>query len=128
MAAATQAEGRRALRRGHHLACELRAGSVQRELKALARSGRVSLAYGPQSAVAPVALPGLTAREHELLGYLVVGSTYAEIANTLVLSQKTVSSHVSSLLQKTHTSSRVELAQLAHRVVQNISSPSAREV
>ena len=53
----TQAEGRRALRRGYHLACELRAGSVQRELKALARSARVSLAYGPQSAVAPVACP-----------------------------------------------------------------------
>lgn len=63
-------------------------------------------------------LPGLTAREHEILGYLVAGSTYAEIANTLVISEKTVSSHVSNLLRKTHTSSRVELAQLAHRVAQ----------
>jgi DNA-binding CsgD family transcriptional regulator len=124
----TQAEGRRALRRGYHLACELRAGSVRRDLEALARCARVSLADGSQSAVAPLALPGLTAREHEILGYLVAGSTYAEIANTLVISEKTVSSHVSNLLRKTHTSSRVELAQLANRVVQNISSPSAREV
>jgi len=44
------------------------------------------------------------------------GSTYAEIASTLVISEKTVSSHVSNLLRKTHTSSRVELALLAHRV------------
>jgi DNA-binding CsgD family transcriptional regulator len=66
--------------------------------------------------VAPLAMPGLTAREHEILGYLVAGSTYAEIANSLVISEKTVSSHVSNLLRKTHTSSRVELAQLAHRV------------
>jgi DNA-binding CsgD family transcriptional regulator len=55
---------------------------------------------------------------HEILGYLVAGSTYAEIANILVISEKTVSSHVSNLLRKTHTSSRVELAQLAHRVAQ----------
>jgi DNA-binding CsgD family transcriptional regulator len=72
----------------------------------------------PQSTVAPLALPGLTAREREILSYLVAGSTYAEIANTLVISEKTVSSHVSNLLRKTHTSSRVELAQLAHRVEQ----------
>jgi DNA-binding CsgD family transcriptional regulator len=33
-----------------------------------------------------------------------------------VISEKTVSAHVSNLLRKTHTSSRVELAQLAHRI------------
>jgi len=46
------------------------------------------------------------------------GSTHAEIANTLVISEKTVSSHVSNLLRKTHTTSRVELARLAQRVAQ----------
>jgi DNA-binding CsgD family transcriptional regulator len=114
----TRAEGRRALVRGYELACELRAAAVQRELEALARSARVPLASGPKATVAQLALPGLTAREHEILGYLVAGSTYAEIANTLVISEKTVSSHVSNLLRKTHTSSRVELAQLAHRIEQ----------
>jgi DNA-binding CsgD family transcriptional regulator len=115
----TRAEGRRALLRGYELACELQAAAVQRELEALARSARVPLASGLKATVAPLALPGLTAREHEILGYLVAGSTYAEIANTLVISEKTVSSHVSNLLRKTHTSSRVELAQLAHRVEQS---------
>jgi DNA-binding CsgD family transcriptional regulator len=114
----TRAEGRRALQRGYQLACELQAGSARRELEVLARSARVPLASDPLSTVAPSALPGLTTREHEILGYLVAGSTYAEIANTLVISEKTVSSHVSNLLRKTHTSSRVELAQLAHRVAQ----------
>jgi DNA-binding CsgD family transcriptional regulator len=111
-----RAEGRRALVRGYELACELEAAALQRELEALARSARVPLASGPKVTVAPSALPGLTAREHEILGYLVAGSTYAEIANTLVISEKTVSAHVSNLLRKTHTSSRVELAQLAHRI------------
>ncbi len=57
----------------------------------------------------PVSQPGST----RFSGTSVAGSTYAEIANTLVISEKTVSSHVSNLLRKTHTSSRVELAQLA---------------
>jgi DNA-binding CsgD family transcriptional regulator len=114
----TRAEGRRALRRGYQLACELQAESTRRELEALARSARVSLASGLQSTGAAPTLPGLTAREREILQHLVAGSTYAEIADTLVISEKTVSSHVSNLLRKTHTSSRVELAQLAHRVEQ----------
>jgi DNA-binding CsgD family transcriptional regulator len=114
----SRAEGRRTLLRRYELACELRAAAVQRELETLARSARVPLVSGPKATVAPLALPGLTAREHEILGYIVAGSTYAEIANTLVISEKTVPSHVSNLLRKTHTSNRVELAQLAHRVDQ----------
>jgi DNA-binding NarL/FixJ family response regulator len=114
--------------RGYQLACELQAGSIRRELEGPGPKCPLPLASGPQSTVAPTALPGLTAREREILGYLVAGSTYAEIANTLVISEKTVSSHVANLLQKTHTSSGVELARLAHRVAQNTSSPSGREV
>jgi DNA-binding NarL/FixJ family response regulator len=58
----------------------------------------------------------LTPRERDLLGYLVQGLTYAEIAATLVISEKTVSSHVSNLLRKTGTSSRIELACLVTRL------------
>jgi DNA-binding NarL/FixJ family response regulator len=46
----------------------------------------------------------------------VAGRTYGEIARELVLSEKTVSVHVSHLLHKTGTANRVELAQLARRV------------
>ncbi len=62
------------------------------------------------------ALPGLTPREREVLTHIVAGRTYGEIARELVLSEKTVSVHVSHLLHKTGTANRVELAQLARRV------------
>jgi DNA-binding NarL/FixJ family response regulator len=57
-----------------------------------------------------------TAPEAEIVDHLVRGETYAEIARDLVLSEKTVSTHVSNLLRKTGTTSRVELAQLVARV------------
>ena len=60
-------------------------------------------------------LPGLTTREREILTHLVAGRTYAEIARELVISEKTVSVHVSNLLHKTGTANRVELASLARR-------------
>ncbi|HET6686259.1 MAG TPA: LuxR C-terminal-related transcriptional regulator [Jiangellaceae bacterium] len=47
---------------------------------------------------------------------MVAGRTYGEIARELVLSEKTVSVHVSHLLHKTGTANRVELAQLACRL------------
>jgi len=52
----------------------------------------------------------LTPREREVLGHLAAGRTYAEIAATLFISQKTVSVHVTHVLQKTETSSRAEAA------------------
>lgn len=41
------------------------------------------------------------------------GRTYAEIAPDLVISQKTVSVHVSSILRKTGLTGRIEMAGLA---------------
>ena len=58
-------------------------------------------------------LKGLTAREREILGHVVAGRTYGEIARALFVSEKTVSSHISNLLRKTHTANRLELARLA---------------
>jgi DNA-binding CsgD family transcriptional regulator len=43
----------------------------------------------------------------------VAGRTYAEIAAELVISEKTVSSHISNLLRKTGATNRVHLARLA---------------
>jgi DNA-binding CsgD family transcriptional regulator len=60
--------------------------------------------------------PDLTSREREILAHIVAGRTYGEIARELVISEKTVSVHVSHLLHKTGTASRVELAQLARRL------------
>jgi DNA-binding CsgD family transcriptional regulator len=106
-----------ALRRAHELAVDLQAAPLLGEVEALARSARVSLATIEESPPAETAaFPGLTPREREILAHIVAGRTYGEIARELVLSEKTVSVHVSHLLHKTGTANRVELAQLARRL------------
>jgi DNA-binding CsgD family transcriptional regulator len=106
-----------ALRRAHEMAVDLEAAPLLTEVEALAQSIRVSLATIDESPPAETeALPGLTPREREILAHIVAGRTYGEIARELVLSEKTVSVHVSHLLHKTGTANRVELAQLARRV------------
>jgi DNA-binding NarL/FixJ family response regulator len=110
-------EAAAALRRAHELAVDLQAAPLLSEVEALAHSARISLAAfdeGPPPEA--VALPGLTPREREILAHIVAGRTYGEIARELVLSEKTVSVHVSHLLHKTGTANRVELAQLARRL------------
>ena len=113
--ASSRPEGRRVLRATLELADELRAAPVLAELRALARTTRIDLSP-PSRGPSAAALPGLTPREREILDHLVRGQTYAEIAGALVLSEKTVSTHVSNLLRKTGTSSRVELSQLVARL------------
>lgn len=55
-------------------------------------------------------LPGepstLTAREHEVLALIAEGLTDQQVADTLVLSRKTVEKHVGAVLRKTGTGSR----------------------
>lgn len=57
----------------------------------------------------------MTPREREILALLVAGRTYGEIARELVISEKTVGSHISNLLAKTGTSNRIDLAGYADR-------------
>jgi DNA-binding CsgD family transcriptional regulator len=106
-----------ALRRAHELAVDLQAAPLLSEVEALAHSARISLTAVEESPpTAAEALPGLTPREREVLTHIVAGRTYGEIARELVLSEKTVSVHVSHLLHKTGTANRIALAQLARRV------------
>jgi DNA-binding CsgD family transcriptional regulator len=106
-----------ALRRAHQLAGFLQAAPLLAEVEALARSTRVSpVVPDGHPAGSGQALPGLTRREREVLEYVVAGWTYREIARELVVSEKTVSVHISNLLRKTGSSNRVELAQLARRL------------
>jgi DNA-binding CsgD family transcriptional regulator len=110
-------EAAAALRRAHKLAVDLHAAPLLAEVEALAQSTRVSLTAIDASPPAENAvLPGLTPREREILAHIVAGRTYGEIARELVLSEKTVSVHVSHLLHKTGAANRVELAQLARRL------------
>ncbi len=129
------------LRRGLTLAETLQARPIQRALERLAASARIRVGTtavsdhadrgvdpahsGDHDGTAatplpsafpralPRALPRLTPREEVILGHVVAGRTYGEIARALFISEKTVSSHISNLLRKTGTSNRVDLARLA---------------
>jgi DNA-binding NarL/FixJ family response regulator len=107
------------LRAAHRCAIELGAEPFQHEVEALARLARVNLRESvPLLGLPdpPAVLAGLTAREREILAFLVAGRSNGEIAKELVISDKTVSVHVSNILRKTGSSSRVEAAALAERL------------
>jgi DNA-binding NarL/FixJ family response regulator len=113
----THEAARADLRRAHDLAVDLEATPLLNEIEALALSARVTLAPGHSPPSIPAThLTQLTQRERQILQLVVAGRTYSEIASQLVISEKTVSSHISSMLRKTNTTSRLELAQLARRV------------
>lgn len=107
------------LRRAHRTAVELGARPLQDDVESLARMVRVSLrepvpiADTPRG---PAVLASLTQREREILAFLVAGRSNGEIAKELVISDKTVSVHVSNILRKTGTATRVEAAALARRL------------
>ncbi|MGH8451168.1 response regulator transcription factor [Pseudomonas sp.] len=52
----------------------------------------------------------ITDRESAVLNFLVQGLTNKEIGRELGISDHTVRDHISSMLKKTNTASRVELA------------------
>jgi DNA-binding NarL/FixJ family response regulator len=113
---ATRNDAATALRRARRLAVDLQAAPLLAEIEALAQSARVSLTAIFEIKAETEGPPNLTPREREVLAHIVAGRTYTEIARELVLSEKTVSVHVSHLLHKTGAANRVELAQLARRL------------
>jgi DNA-binding NarL/FixJ family response regulator len=72
-----------------------------------------AFANDPVGAVDPE-LDQLTQREQEVLRLIARGYTYKEIARELVISVKTVETHVSSVLRKLQLSNRHELARWAN--------------
>lgn len=77
------------------------------ELGARADLARLAAPYA-------VDMPALTPREVEVLGFVARGWTNRAIANHLVLSERTVDRHVSSLLTKLNVASRTAAASYAH--------------
>ncbi|MEU8545236.1 response regulator transcription factor [Streptomyces sp. NPDC048717] len=59
--------------------------------------------------------PGLTEREREVLGLIADGRSNREIARALVLSEKTVKTHVSNILMKLDLADRTQAALWAVR-------------
>lgn len=61
------------------------------------------------------AFRGLSEREVEVLALVAEGKTNAEIAERLILSEKTVRNHVSTILEKLEVTNRIEAATYAVR-------------
>ena len=109
------------LRAAHQTTVELGAAPLRAEIEALARRGRLDL--GSEAAATAAAKPsspldplGLTAREQEVLALVAIGRTNAQIAETLFISPKTATVHVSNILTKLGVRNRVEAATIAHRL------------
>ncbi|WP_353814153.1 helix-turn-helix transcriptional regulator [Agromyces sp. SYSU T00266] len=112
-----RAEGIRMLRTALRRSRDLGMRPVEREVLDLARRSHVPIDEPGHAVVdAPGLLADLTEREREVLALVAVGRTYSEIARSLVISEKTVSTHVSHMLAKTGSANRVELARLVHRL------------
>ena len=90
---------------------------LTRPIADLARRARIDLTVGsrPAPGEAPL-VEGLTRREVDVLRLLAEGLTNAEIGRRLYLSPKTVSVHVSRMLQKLGFRSRVQLAAAAQHL------------
>lgn len=116
------------LRRSLAISSRLGARPLEDAVRALARFARITLpepvlgeaesrrpsnGLRPEPAAAPAALDRLTRREAEIARLVMDGLTYREIAATLFISEKTVSSHMSNILRKTGAANRVDLARRA---------------
>ena len=69
-----------------------------------------------RSAVEPIVPPTLSARQHEVLRELARGSTYADIAANLFVSENTVKTHVSGLYAKLAVGRRSEALAVARKL------------
>ena len=109
------------MREAYALARRVGAEPIADEAAALARRTRLSLdepAAGEVTAPPedPLARFGLTEREQEILVLLAAGRSNPQIAESLFISPKTASVHVSNILAKLGVDSRVEAAAVAHRL------------
>ncbi|HKE52603.1 MAG TPA: AAA family ATPase [Actinomycetes bacterium] len=112
-----------AARTAYAVAVELGAQPLRRQLELLGLRARFELSPAdPDRSPDPRPSPlGLTVRETEVLALVARGYTNREIADAFTISVKTASVHVSHILRKLGVSSRVQAAEIAHRMA----TPSA---
>lgn len=127
------------LRAAHRAVTQLGAMPLRTSIEAIATRARIDLAPEDRATAAaaaatakaeadrrdaglppaersPAEILGLSAREWEVLELVAAGRSNAEIAETLYISPKTASVHVTHILDKLGVSNRVEAATIAVRV------------
>jgi DNA-binding NarL/FixJ family response regulator len=99
------------------IATELGAAPLRRALESVAARGRLpEQPRETERATPPPAPLGLTPRELDVLRLVGQGYTNARIAETLFISRKTASAHVSNILGKLEVGRRAEAAAIAARL------------
>ena len=121
VAAGDRAGAAERLRAAAATAAETGAALIGEDVAALARRARVDLEEPEQAAAepaddSPAARLGLTPRELQVLLLVAEGRTNKAIGETLFMSEKTASVHVSRILAKLGVGGRVEAAAVAHRL------------
>jgi DNA-binding CsgD family transcriptional regulator/tetratricopeptide (TPR) repeat protein len=120
-AQAVAAAGRRDDARGillesRQIARQLGAVPLLTAIEGFAQTARVELEQSAAASDDPLAPYGLTAREREVLLLVAAGKSNPQIAETLFISPKTASVHVSNILAKLGLSSRLEAVSLISRL------------
>ncbi|MFI6977587.1 helix-turn-helix transcriptional regulator [Embleya sp. NPDC050154] len=118
VAAGDRVEAGAALARAHAAAVVLGTVPLREQIELLARRARIDLPGHPGFAAGRAAhqVGEPTPREREVLRLLVEGRSNRQIAETLFISVKTASVHVSNILAKLEVATRGEAAALAHRM------------
>jgi predicted ATPase/DNA-binding CsgD family transcriptional regulator len=110
------------LEAAHQTTAALGAEPLRREIELLAQRGRLRLqelvdtTVAPNAPSLPAASLGLTQREAEVLALVAEGRTNRQIGETLFITPKTASVHVSRILAKLGVAGRGEAAAVAHRL------------
>ncbi|MGZ4180186.1 MAG: helix-turn-helix transcriptional regulator [Solirubrobacteraceae bacterium] len=116
VAAGSRAAAEVPLRDAHALTVGMGEVPLRAEIEALAQRARISLGEDGGGPVDGEPSLGITAREREVLVLLAQGATNREIAESLVITEKTASVHVSHILAKLDARNRGEAAAIAHRL------------
>jgi DNA-binding NarL/FixJ family response regulator len=104
------------LRDAHSITLAMREVPLRAQIEALAQRARISLGEDGSRPVDHDSALGITARERQVLVLLAQGATNREIAERLVITEKTASVHVSHILAKLNARNRGEAAAIAHRL------------
>ncbi|MEU4515682.1 AAA family ATPase [Nonomuraea wenchangensis] len=116
LAAGDRQEAAARLERARELATRLGAAPLLEQLDVVRRRARLGGGGASDEPAGDGQPLGLTARELEVLREVTNGRSNREIAETLVISVKTVSVHVSNILAKLGVAGRGEAAATAHRL------------